>query len=165
MSSKAPCFCLHASDVRGLIGSQRSLFVLRSTCSKAGQLPKETWRLLFLWRHTVDHVLSPGDGFSSPRVRSSAQPICFFRVCTSRPWGSGWPELRKVTAGPVPLPNCVRVATSLLTLLITGKNTWRFSFAAILCFCVCFCSFPIFQQNSSAFISDSHYLRDYARKS
>lgn len=109
-------------------------------CSKTVSLknPETALPTAPLWCHIVDRVLSP---FLSTSLELGSTYLLlpclqFFTwsPCTSRPWGSGWPEPRKVTAGPVPLPDCIRVVSSLLTLLYMGKNTWKFSSAAILCF-------------------------------
>lgn len=164
---RASCFCLLASDVRELTHSQwgLSLFSEALAAKQAGSLKKpgdcssygpvtshcgpcpEPWRWV---------LLSTGLELSSIYLLLPCLQFFTWSPCTSRPWGSGWPEPRKVSAGPVPLLNCVRVVTSLLTLLYTGKNAWKLSFAAILCFCVCLfiCSLPVLQQKLFRF-----YLR------
>lgn len=123
---RASCFCLLASDVRELTHSQwgLSLFSEALAAKQVGSLKKpddcssygpvtshcgpcpEPWRWV---------LLSTGLELSSTYLLLPCLQFFTWSPCTSRPWGSGWPEPRKVSAGPVPLPNCVRVVTSLLT--------------------------------------------------
>lgn len=174
----ASCFCLLASDVRELTCSQWGLFVLRSTRSQTGGLPKETRWLLFL--RSCDVTLwtmawalemgSPLHGSGAQLNLSASSVSAVLHLESLHQQALGFRVTRATKGDCSPCSSSELCQGSHLASYSPVHGERKPGNSRLLPFCVFVCAslfvpFQYFSKSSSAFISDSHCLRDYARKS